>query len=184
MSYNLVKIETQWELKIRALKKLGVLPQRWTNAKLLAGFLLRIDIMLLYSSPAMVHKLLGNQLLKTGEKKWVETSKDVLPLKTAKRFMFDPTWAQICADMTVQYGDEKESIGTASVLALRDLITQRHPRAVEVGLAFSGKYVPTVKHKKDTTEKKRAERLNKLAKESQESKKYGEKDVEKLEGDN
>ena len=160
------------------------MPKRWTNAKLLAGFLLRIDLMLLYASPAKVHKLLGEQVIKTGEKKWAKTSKDVLPLKTAKRFMFDPTWAQTCADLTTQYGDEKVSIGIASTLALRDLIAQRNMRAVEVGLAFSGKYIPTVRHKKDKTEKDRADRLNELARKAQESKTYAGKDVKKLKGNN
>lgn len=186
MSYepSWLKIEARWNEKIQELKMLGVIPQRWTNAKLLAGFLLRIDIMLLYSAPAKIHTLLGQHLVKKGEEKWVKTKKDVLPLKTARRFMYDPAWAQICADMTIQYGDEKESIGVISVLALRDLIIQRNMRATEVGLAFSGKHIPTIKHKRDKTEKQRADRLNKLAQEAQKSKAYGGKDVKNLKGNN
>jgi|GEM_PF-4464150 len=183
MSYepNWLKIEKQWHEKILELKKLEIMPQRWTNAKLLVGFLLRIDIILLYSTPARVHQLLGTHIVKKGEEKWVKTKKDVLPLKTAIRFMFDPSWAQICADMTVQYGDEKENIGNASVQGLRDLIEQRNMRAIEVGLAFSGKHIPTIKHKSDKTDKDRAKRINEYAKEARE---YDKTDVENLDGNN
>jgi len=188
MKYNIVDIESRWGLKLRALKKLGLLPQRWTNAKLLAGFLLRIDIMFLYSTPIKVHKVLGKHLECTNptaeEKIWRETPKDVLLLKTARRFMLDESWGQICADMTAEYGNEKERIGNKSIIGLEDLIDERDLGAIKIGLAFSGKYIPTVKHKKDKTEEARAERLNELAKAAQQAKKYDGKDVKNLKGDN
>lgn len=181
MRYNLLSIETQWLNKIRALKKLDLLPKRWTNAKLLAGFLKRIDIMLLYSTPAKVHKTLGLHLKcvdPTAKKpKWVETKKDVLPLTTAQRFMLDMSWSTICADMTAEFKNEKDAIGSASMLALRDLIEERDLGAVKIGLAFSGKYIPTVKHKGDKSEKDRGKRLNEYAKKARE---YNSADVEDI----
>lgn len=157
-----------WDAKLKALKKHGLVPERW-SVKGLASFMTRFSKMWLWATPDGLHKFLGKTLK--------DKKKDVLPLRTAEKLVYSDEWDEERTRLLgTKFCDEITRLDKMSLAAAEELILEKDRKMIQLIWEISGRYMKKTKSTRTN--------IHVFEKLQEEVDKFDKADVEKLRGNN